>query len=890
MREVYDMAEPTPERSFAVSGAQGVQVGSGNVQYNLFMPGILTRPFVVAGSIPQPSPGFQPREDLMARLRAPDHGGPVVRVLTGMRGVGKTQLAAAYARECVAAGWRLVAWVNAETTVEALAGLAVVADVLGISRAGGTPLETVAAVVRSHLEAYGARCLLVLDNVTDMPALREYLPTFGECRVVITSTSSVMVPGNTLSVGVFSPAESLEFLAERTGRHDPEGAATLADELGHLPLALALAAAMIASQSLTYQAYLDRLRSLTLGDRLRPAQSDPYLRGAAQTVVLLAVDAVAAADESGISVALLDLISVLSPTGIPLPLLYTAGRVGLLRPPAQPGSSDRWRASGNPVPPEKIEETLAQLADASLLWFTTDDALVTAHRLVTRVIRERHVTDGTLAALGTSACTLLTTVHDSLPQPWRDRPAARDFVLQATALYEHLVLHLSDQDSELAADLLRLRGWALSYLLDLGDTAAEAVQIGEPLLVDSVRLLGESHPDTLTSRNDLASAYLAAGRVAEAVSLYERTLADREQVLGQSHPDTLASRNDLASAYLAAGRVAEAVPLYERTLADREQVLGQSHPDTLASRSELASVYLAAGRVAEAVPLYERALADFAQVVGESHPATLASRDNLALAYLAVGRLGEAVPLLETALADRERVLGESHPATLRSRGSLASAYQAAGRLGEAVPLYERALADRERVLGESHPDTLASRNDLASAYLAAGRLGEALPLLEEVLADYVRVLGESHPATLRSRGNLASAYKAAGRLGAAVPLYEQTLADRVRVLGESHPDTLRSRSNLASTYQAAGQAREAVPLLEEVLADYVRVLGESHPDTLASLNNLAFAYQATGRVADAVRTFEAALAGMERVLGADHPDTILVRKNLEFARREARK
>ena len=828
---------------------------------------------VVVGDIPQQPPGFQPRAELLAVLDAAGPGVAVVRAVTGMRGVGKTQLAAAYARARLVEGWDLVAWVNAEDPASLAGGLAAVAEAAGLAGQGtaqgrGDP----GRAVRQWLEVGGDRCLLVFDNATDPDVLRPYLPAAGAARVLITSNrQSVADLGTSVGMDVFTPEEALAFLAGRTGLADPAGAGELAAELGYLPLALAQAAAVIRGQHLAYGTYLERLRALPVVGYLTRVAGQPYPHGAAEAV-LLSVQAVQDDDRSGACAGVMEVLSMLSAAGVRRDLLHAAGHAGAL---AGGGSGTRLGAA-------VVDEALGRLAEGSLLAFSLNGQTVVAHRLVLRVVRERLVQQGRLAVVCRAAASLLDT-HARVLQGSRDRAAVRDVPEQVTALWQAA--------AGLASTLVSWRrpccgcGYGRCITSSSWVTARRRPsRWASPCSTTPSECWAPTTPSTLASRNNLAAAYQAAGRYAEAIPLFERTLAHMERVLGPDHPDTMGAQNNLAEAYRAAGRTAEAILLHQQTLADRERVLGPDHPDTLASRGNLALAYQAAGRTAEAILLFEQTLAAQERVLGPDHPYALTLRNNLSLAYQAAGRAGQAIGLHEQTLADMERVLGPDHPDTLGSRGNLADAYQAAGRAAEAIPLFEQTLADMERVLGPDHPDTLTSRNNLALAYQAAGRTAEAIPLHEQTLADRERVLGPDYPDTLQSRGNLALAYQAAGRTAEAIPLQEQDLADRERVLGPDHSRTLQSRNNLANAYQAAGRTAEAIGLHEQTLADMERVLGPDHPDTLTSRNNLANAYQAAGRAAEAIELYEQTLADRERVLGPDHPDTLASRNNLALA------
>ena len=60
-------------------------------------------------------------------------------------------------------------------------------------------------------------------------------------------------------------------------------------------------------------------------------------------------------------------------------------------------------------------------------------------------------------------------------------------------------------------------------------------------------MLGRDHPDTLTTRNNIAYWTGEVGDAREALRLFTELLPDQERVLGRDHPDTLTTRNNIAA-------------------------------------------------------------------------------------------------------------------------------------------------------------------------------------------------------------------------------------------------------------------------------------------------------------------------------------------------------
>jgi tetratricopeptide (TPR) repeat protein len=175
------------------------------------------------------------------------------------------------------------------------------------------------------------------------------------------------------------------------------------------------------------------------------------------------------------------------------------------------------------------------------------------------------------------------------------------------------------------------------------------------------------------------SAYEEMGEAALAVKEFERALALREALLGPNHPDTITSRNELAVAYRLAGRPDAASRLYEQ---DPDL---PSHAAALAIRG---AMLLARNEPAEAESELREGLA-VAQRIQPDDWTTFDTRSLLGEALLMQQKYADAQPLLLSAyegLKQRQAGLpAEGRGSLTRAATRLVQLYKAWGKNDQAA-------------------------------------------------------------------------------------------------------------------------------------------------------------------------------------------------------------
>ncbi|MBD2496516.1 tetratricopeptide repeat protein [Nostoc sp. FACHB-280] len=849
--------------------------------------------------IPRGSVHFVGRETELTQAHEDLQRGNYVAI-SGMGGVGKTELATQYARQ-YQNNYGGITWFNDRASNLAAEVLSFFVQ-LGLEipqEQGGRLLTLKEQVAWCWLQYPQADLpiLIVFDDVTSLDNLREVVPSDNRFRVLVTTRLRNLdanfiqeIPLDVLSPQK-EPGKALELLKRLLGNQDkrvdnqPEAANAICECLEYLPLGIELVGAYLAEDpNLHLNIMWERLQQRKLAEA---ALQDRETLNSTQ----LGVKAAFALTWEELN---------------RYPLTQQLGKfLSLFAPQSILWNLVMWVATGGgdktrqlTWTEDEINEAKKQLYKRHLLQQVEDSqGFYKIHALVRWFLQEQLAESSEMkSVLEATFATGMTTIAQKIPQSAtsKDIERIRDVAPHLEDLGNRVIAEINQAKEEQIISLASVpkdkipwifTGVARFYegkgLYQLAESWYDlCLKIGKVLFVSD-------HLYTAGSLNNLAEFYKNQGRYSEAEPLLIDALAMIKRLFIDDHLHVATYLNNLAKLYKNQGRYSEAEPLLIDALAMIKRLFIDDHPHVATILNNLAGLYQDQGRYSEAEPLLIEDLAMTKRLFIGDHPDLATSLNSLAELYKKQGRYSEAEPLYIHSLAMEERLFMGDHPNLAYSLNNLAALYCMQGRYSKAEPLYIHALAMRKRLFPDDHPDVATSLNDLAVLYKQQGRYSEAEPLYIEALTMAKRLFMGYHPKVTAILTNLATFYRDQRLYSEAEPLYIEALTMAKRLFLGDHDNVAVILRHLAILYHKQKQYSKAEPLYVEALEMTKRLFTGDHPDVASSLSNLAELYNSQGRYSQAEPLLIEALAMSQRVLGDNHPLTVTVQQNLAILQRQ---
>jgi tetratricopeptide (TPR) repeat protein len=732
------------------------------------------------------------------------------QAIAGMGGVGKTQLAVEFAYR-FGRYFRGVHWLNLADPSQLDAEIARCGRAMNLANFPDDQPSQVALTL--HVWKSDGPRLVILDNFEEPAALQAALSQLGHSslRLLITSRRTDWPPTSglrPLPLEVFTPAESLDFLrrALPKRRDRDEELARLAEQLGHLPLALELAARYLNGHPrLGLEAYLEQCRAALEHPSMRAWRAD-----------------------------------LPAPTGHDLDLQRTFAfswqqvqdetARGVFRMAG-------YLAPNVPIPPEIFEraldlsseacdETLGLLYGLGLLK-EGEDHLPAIHPLLAEYARLlARETGGLLEKLADALGDLSNeALETGLPAHFQ-------------LLRPHLPLlaaHAETANLEAAGRLWNSFGY---HLWMVADYPAARAAYERALKIDEAAF-GPDHPEVATDVNNLGLVLHALGDLAGARAAFERALKIDEAAFGPDHPKVAIRVNNLGGVLHALGDLAGARAAFERALKIDEAAFGPDHPDVATDVNNLGNVLYALGDLAGARAAFERALRILEAALGSEHPQVALGVNNLGEVLRQQGDLAGARVAFERALRIWEAALGSEHPQVALGVNNLGEVLRQQGDLAGARAAFERALRIFEQQLGEDHPNVATLVNNLGLALRDLGDLAGARVAFERALRIWEAALGSEHPQVATAVNNLGSVLQDMGDLAGARQAFERVLKILEKTLPENHPYVAATTNNLGSVLRDLGDLAGARAAFERALKIFQKSLPPDHPNIKIVQGNL---------------------------------------------------
>ncbi|KAJ5175660.1 uncharacterized protein N7482_001537 [Penicillium canariense] len=861
-----------------------------------------------------------------------------VVVLYGLGGMGKTQLAIAYAlqqKQHLSA----VLWLDGSSKGSSQLGFRDIAQryidaskqvtTLGNSSLPIFLSETLPDICKktvSFLESeYSGKWLLIIDNMDELLGypISDFLPRAFTGKVIITSRLTGAVNfGKPIEVDEIEEEAAVSILMDTAllrlkAPSDTSHARIIAKALGYLPLAIEQAGAYISDVQISLDDYLP-LYEKARSQLLNPATSLVNL--APKKAVFATWEASFARIQSHNDAAaeLLLLMSFLHHSSIWEGLFL--GFPGKGRPIAPSSAPDFAWLSQLCQDSLKLKHAVGNIISVSLAKRGPLSGSIYLHPLVHTWGRERlsperrarklihalivvgqaleHVSRQAMTKEiwefrqqilpHADSCINLAEEEksqDIFESIFADAVAVKAFFYTVTLLQDigrlkeaerYLDMLVQLKPSTICPELYANAQRRLAEILNYYSRYEEARNLFKEAEISLTQLFGPSHPDTLAAQVGLGDGYFQSARILEAEHVLKRALDNDTSDAGRIGKHGRLAASVLGLVYQNQGFYSDALELLDRALEDAADDVDGEILNSLMVKYRRAIILQDLGYWKAAETTFKEVLQARQKILGHNHVTTLRVLNALGRLSCWLGKYKESRELLDLAWQGQEKLgfSSENETAQLRTLYNIGALNCAEGMFDEAFECLNRALKSQQKLYGEAAGQVLDVKLDLGILYTEKGVLETAVSTLESVLETRQRRNPGGVVSLIRSRTALADALLCQGRTEEAEEILRPAIADAETSLKPDNPDRLRMETSVAMLQFHKGHGHSALPALELTIQLLGSTLGENHPMTIQAEGLLAQIYFQEGRKEQAADMIKEVVEKMGALVGLEHPKT----------------
>ena len=699
--------------------------------------------------------------------------------------------------------------------------------------------------------------LLVIDNVTNLPWIGQFLPErgneqWGKGQLLITTQDCSCIPPDSYLTSHISvskgmePADAICFLTELSGITDNDMGENVAHALDYQPLALASAGVYVrkvrnTNPNFGWEWYLEKLekgkRELTEKEL---ANVNTIYPNSMTVAIKIALETVMDSDE--IMKHAFTFLAFCAPEPLRLDVLTT-----------YVVNADE----------ELDEEDIGiQIQGSSLLLIGKEDDSVNirlhkvVHHIVKHLVKDQMEANEHARVACVAVKSYSQYIHEAIPEI----PRGEDSVCGS----RHIVPHLktlavgitniisTEEKFGLIKDTLLIMYKSLYNFEMLGEvcflnseyvSSMKYFSVALKLIEDNTIRTGPDHGHV----TQVARLYHNMGLVhrrlcdyQQAKRYYERALSIRLNKLGPDHVDVAHTYHIMGTLHRHLGDYRQAKEYYERALSIRLNKFRPDHVAVAHTCHHMGTLHRDLGDHRQAKEYYLRALSIRQNKLGPDHVVVAHTYQHMGTLHRYLCDHQQAKEYYECALSIQLNKLGPDHVDVARTYHSMGILHRDLGDHQQAKEYYERALSIQLNKLGPDHVDVAGTYHSMGNLHRKLGDDQQAKKYYERALSIQLNKLGPDHVDVAGTYHNIGNLHHHWNDFQQAKEYYERALSIRLNKLGPEHIDVAQTYHNMGTLHRHLGDFQQAKEYYEHAVSIKRNKLGPDHVDVTELFRLLA--------------------------------------------------